>query len=63
MEIENLHRLLLFFALLLMVQSSANKNTRKEIEIELFQHEELMDDIPIIKTSTENLKLHVQRLF
>ncbi len=46
-----------------MEHSSASKNTRKEIEIELFQSEELMDDIPIIKTEIENLKLHAQRLF
>jgi hypothetical protein len=63
MEVENLHHLLLFFTLFLTEQSSASKNTRKEIETELFQSEELMDDIPIIKTSIENLKLHAQRLF
>ncbi len=63
MEVENLHCLLLFFTLLLMEQSSASKNTREEIEIELFQNEELMDDIPVTETSIENLKLQVQRLF
>jgi hypothetical protein len=46
-----------------MEQLNASKNTKEEIEIELFQNEKLMDDIPITKTSIENLKLHVQRLF
>ncbi len=46
-----------------MEQSSASKNSRKEIETELFQIEKLMDVIPITKTSIENLKLHAQRLF
>jgi hypothetical protein len=27
----------------------ASENTREEIEIELYQNEELMDDIPIIE--------------
>jgi hypothetical protein len=28
---------------------SASENTQEEIEIELYQNEELMDDIPIIE--------------
>jgi hypothetical protein len=34
--------------------------TRKEIEIEPFQNEELMDDIPIIVISIENLNLEIE---
>ncbi len=45
MEVEKLHCLLLFFTLLLMEQLSASKNTKEEIEIELFQNEKLMDYI------------------
>jgi hypothetical protein len=63
MKVENLHCLLFGFTLLLMEQSSASKNTREETKIELFQNEELMDDILVIETSIENLKLHTQRLF
>jgi hypothetical protein len=33
-----------------MEQSSASENTREEIEIEPYRNEELMNDIPIIKT-------------
>jgi hypothetical protein len=43
-----------------MEQSSANENTRKEIEIEPFQNEKLMDDRPIIETSIENLSLETE---
>jgi len=40
-----------------MKKSSANENTKKEIKIEPFQNEELMDDIHVTKTSIENLSL------
>ncbi len=43
-----------------MEQSSANENTRKEIEIGPFQNEEMMDDIPIIETSIEKLSLEIE---
>jgi len=43
-------------------QSSANENTRKEIEIGPFQNEEMMDDIPIIKTSIEKLSLELKQV-
>jgi len=46
--------------LFLMEQSSANENTRKEIEIGPFQNEEMMDDIPITKTSIEKLSLEIE---
>jgi hypothetical protein len=37
--------------------SIASENTKKEIEIEPFQNEELMDDIHETKMSIENLSL------
>jgi hypothetical protein len=40
-----------------MEHSSASENTRKEIKIEPFQNEELMDDIHVTKTLIENLSL------
>jgi len=40
--------------------SSTSENTREEIEIEFYQNEKLMDDIPIIKTSIENLSLEIE---
>jgi hypothetical protein len=43
-----------------MEQSSASENTREEIEIELYQNENLMDDKPIIETSIENLSLEIE---
>jgi hypothetical protein len=58
--IEIFHCLLLFLTLFLREQSGANENTRKEIEIEPFQNEELMDDRPITETSIENLSLETE---
>jgi hypothetical protein len=43
-----------------MEQSNASENTRKEIEIEPFQNEELMDDISITETLIENLSLETK---
>jgi hypothetical protein len=43
-----------------MEQLSASENTTKEIEIEPFQNEKLMDDIPIIETSIEDLSLETE---
>jgi hypothetical protein len=43
-----------------MEQSSASENTKEEIEIEPYQNEELMNDIPIIKTSIENLSFEIK---
>jgi hypothetical protein len=45
-----------------MEQSSASENTKKEIEIEieLYQNEELMDDIHVIETSIEHLSLEIE---
>jgi hypothetical protein len=43
-----------------MEQSSANENTKKEIDIEPFQNEGWMDDIPIIEISIENLSLEIE---
>ncbi len=60
LEVENLHCLLLFETILLMEQSSASENTKKEIEIELYQNEELMDDIHVIETSIEHLSLEIE---
>jgi len=51
---------MLFLTLFLMEQSSANENTKEEIEIEPFQNEEWMDDIPIIEISIENLSLKIE---
>ncbi len=58
--VENLHCLMLFLTLFLMEQSSANENTKKEIDIEPFQNEGWMDDIPIIEISIENLSLEIE---
>ncbi len=58
--VENLHCLMLFLTLFLMEQSSANENTKEEIDIEPFQNEEWMDDIPIIEISIENLSLEIE---
>jgi len=58
--IESLHCLLLFLTLHIMEQSNASENTRKEIEIEPFQNEELMDDISITETLIENLSLETK---
>jgi len=43
-----------------MEQSSASENTKKEVEIEPCQNEELMDDIHVTKTSIENLSLEIE---
>jgi hypothetical protein len=43
-----------------MEHSSANENTKEEIEIEPFQNEEWMDDIPITEISIENLSLEIE---
>jgi hypothetical protein len=51
---------MLFLTLFLMEQSSANENTKEEIDIEPFQNEEWMDDIPIIEISIENLSLEIE---
>jgi len=51
---------MLFLTLFLMEQSSANENTKKEIDIEPFQNEGWMDDIPIIEISIENLSLEIE---
>jgi hypothetical protein len=40
-----------------MERLNASENTGEEIVIELYQNEELMDDIPMIETSIENLSL------
>ncbi len=60
MGVENLRCLMLFLTLLLMKRSNANENAREEIEIEPFQNENLMDDIPITKTSIKNLSLEIE---
>ncbi len=60
MGVENLHCLMLFLTLFLMEQSSANENTKEEIEIEPFQNEEWMDDIPITEISIKNLSLEIE---
>jgi hypothetical protein len=52
--------IVVILTLFLMEQSSANENTRKEIEIGPFQNEEMMDDIPIIETSIEKLSLEIE---
>jgi hypothetical protein len=52
---------MLFLTLFLMEQSSANENTKEEIDIEPFQNEEWMDDIPIIEISIENLSLEIEK--
>jgi hypothetical protein len=51
---------MLFLTLFLMEQSSANENTKEEIEIEPFQNEEWMDDIPITEISIKNLSLEIE---
>jgi hypothetical protein len=43
-----------------MGQSSVSENTRKEIKIERFRNENLMDDIFVTKTSIENLSLETE---
>jgi hypothetical protein len=43
-----------------MEQSRASEKIREEIEIELFQNEELMNDTPITKTSIENSNLEIE---
>jgi hypothetical protein len=43
-----------------MEQSNANENIEEEIEIEPFQNEILMDDIPITKTSIKILSLEIE---
>jgi hypothetical protein len=44
-----------------MEQSSANENTKEEIEIEPFQNEKLMDDILVTEISIENLSLEIEK--
>jgi hypothetical protein len=43
-----------------MEQSSASENTIKEIEIEPYQNEKLMNDTPLIKTLIDNLSLEIE---
>ncbi len=55
-----MHYLLLFLTLFLIEQSNASENIRKEIEIEPFQNEKLMDDILVTEISIEILNLETK---